>query len=275
VTPTARVLVIIPTYDEAVTLPVTLARLRSAVPDVDALVVDDASPDGTGEIADGLARTDDAVHVLHRTGKQGLGSAYVAGFRWALDRGYAVVVEMDADGSHQPEELPRLLAALDAPVPGEVAGGAPDLVIGSRWVPGGRVENWPRHRELLSRGGNTYTRLAIGLPLRDATAGFRAYRADVLRRIPLGEVASQGYCFQVDMDVRVHEAGGRIVEVPIRFVERTEGQSKMSRDIIAEALVRVTYWGVRRRVRQVRGRLGELVGRGAGTTTAAARRRRP
>lgn len=274
-TPAARVLVIIPTYDEAVTLPVTLARLRSAVPDADALVVDDASPDGTGAIADGLARTDDAVHVLHRTGKQGLGSAYVAGFRWALDRGYAVVVEMDADGSHQPEELPRLLEALDSPVPGEAPEETPDLVIGSRWVPGGRVENWPRHRELLSRGGNTYTRLAIGLPLRDATAGFRAYRADVLRRIPLGEVASQGYCFQVDMDVRVHEAGGRIVEVPIRFVERTEGHSKMSRDIIAEALVRVTYWGVRRRVRQVRGRLGELVGRGAGTTTAAARRRRP
>ena len=274
-TPTARVLVIIPTYDEAVTLPVTLRRLRCAVPDADALVVDDASPDGTGAIADGLARTDDAVHVLHRTGKQGLGSAYVAGFRWALDRGYDVVVEMDADGSHQPEELPRLLAALEAPVRGEVPGVAPDLVIGSRWVPGGRVENWPRHRELLSRGGNTYTRLAIGLPLRDATAGFRAYRADVLRRIPLGEVASQGYCFQVDMDVRVHEAGGRIVEVPIRFVERTEGHSKMSRDIIAEALVRVTYWGLRRRVRQVRGRLGELLGGGAGTTTAAARRRRP
>lgn len=274
-TPTGRVLVIIPTYDEAATLPVTLRRLRSAVPDADALVVDDASPDGTGAIADGLARTDDAVHVIHRTGKQGLGSAYVAGFRWALDRGYDVVVEMDADGSHQPEELPRLLTELDAPVGGHIPAGTPDLVIGSRWVPGGRVENWPRHRELLSRGGNTYTRLAIGLPLRDATAGFRAYRADVLRRIPLADVASQGYCFQVDMDVRVHEAGGRIVEVPIRFVERTEGQSKMSRDIIAEALVRVTYWGLRRRVRQVRGRLGELLGRGAGTTTAAARRRRP
>lgn len=272
---TARggVLVIIPTYDEAATLPVTLGRLRSAVPYADALVVDDASPDGTGAIADALARDDDAVHVLHRTGKQGLGSAYVAGFRWALERGYPVVVEMDADGSHQPEELPRLLAALDVPVGSRP--GVPDLVIGSRWVPGGRVENWPRHRELLSRGGNTYTRLAIGLPLRDATAGFRAYRADVLRRIPLSEVASQGYCFQVDMSVRVHEAGGLIVEAPIRFVERTEGRSKMSREIIAEALVRVTYWGLRRRVRQVLSQARELRPRAAGTTTAAARRRRP
>lgn len=257
-----RTLVVIPTFDEAMTLPVTLARLRRAVPDADVLVVDDASPDGTGEIADRLAAQDAAVHVLHRTGKQGLGSAYVAGFRWALAAGYDVVVEMDADGSHQPEQLSALLEALDAG-----RGEGVELVIGSRWVPGGRVENWPRHRELLSRGGNTYTRLATGLPLRDATAGFRAYRATVLRRIPLDEVASQGYCFQVDMAVRAVGAGSRVREVPIRFVERTQGRSKMSRQIVAEALVRVTLWGLARRGRQLRAAVR--------TTTAAARRRRP
>ncbi|HWS57588.1 MAG TPA: polyprenol monophosphomannose synthase, partial [Actinotalea sp.] len=234
---TGRVLVVIPTYDEARTVPVTVGRLRAAVPRADVLVVDDASPDGTGRIAERLAASDASIHVLHRTGKQGLGSAYVAGFGWALARGYDVVVEMDADGSHQPEELPRLLGALDDGPPA-------DLVIGSRWVPGGRVENWPRHREVLSRGGNTYTRLATGLPLRDATAGFRAYRATMLRSLDLGAVASQGYCFQVDMALRVHDAGGVVREVPIRFVERTQGRSKMSRQIVVEALLRVTAWGL-------------------------------
>lgn len=255
-----RTVVVIPTYDEADTLPVTLGRLRSAVPDADVLVVDDGSPDGTGDVADALARGDGAVHVLHRTGKLGLGSAYLAGFRWALDRGYGVVVEMDADGSHQPEELPRLLAALESD------DGA-DLVLGSRWVPGGRVANWPRYRELLSRGGNTYTRLATGLPLRDATAGFRAYRATALEGLDLGAVASQGYCFQVDMALRVHDAGGAVREVPVLFVERTQGRSKMSRQIVAEALVRVTVWGATRRTTQA--------AHWVRTTTAAARGRRP
>ena len=260
---TRQTLVVIPTYDEAVTLPATLGRLRRAVPDADVLVVDDASPDGTGALADRLSEGDSAVHVLHRTGKQGLGSAYVAGFRWALEAGYDVVVEMDADGSHQPEQLPLLLDELEA---GRAEG--VELVIGSRWVPGGQVENWARHREVLSRGGNTYTRLATGLPLRDATAGFRAYRSSALRRIPLGEVASQGYCFQVDMAVRVVRAGGAVREVPIRFVERTEGRSKMSRQIVVEALVRVTAWGLTYRGRQVRDAFGRA-------KTAAARRRRP
>lgn len=248
----ASTVVIIPTYDEATTLPTTLARLRASVPGVDVLVVDDDSPDGTGAVADALARDDAAVHVLHRRGPRGLGLAYVAGFGWALDRGYDVVVEMDADGSHQPEELPRLLDALTGDV---------DLVLGSRWVPGGRVENWPRRRMALSRAGNAYTRVATGLPLRDATAGFRAFRASTLRRLPLAEVASQGYCFQIDMDLRVHDAGGVVREVPIRFVERSEGRSKMSRDIIAEALVRVTLWGAARRAAQL--------------ATAARTRRRP
>ena len=157
---------------------------------------------------------------------------------------------MDADGSHQPAELPSLLAALTT-----VDGRPVDAVIGSRWVPGGRVENWPRHRELLSRAGNLYTRLLLGLPLKDATAGFRAYRSAMLRRLPLDEVASQGYCFQVDMSLRVHEAGGVLREVPVRFVERTEGRSKMSRQIVVEALVMVTVWGVARRARRLRGML--------------------
>lgn len=232
------ILVCVPTYDERDTLPGTVARLRAAVPEADVLVLDDASPDGTGEVADRLAAQDAQVHVVHRPGKAGLGAAYVAGFRWGLDRGYAVLVEMDADGSHQPEELPRLLAALR---------GA-DVVLGSRWVPGGQVRNWPRSRLLLSRGGNAYARLALGIPLTDSTGGFRAYRAEVLRTLPLGEVASQGYCFQVDLAWQAMRAGFRVVEVPITFVERSVGYSKMSRAIVLEALWRVTRWGLTARL---------------------------
>lgn len=256
---TGRVLVVVPTYNEAQSLPGTLARLRAAVPTADVLVVDDASPDGTGRLADEIAAGDPAVHVLHRAGKQGLGRAYVAGFGWGLERGYDVLVEMDADGSHQPEDLPRLLAALDDD-------GA-DLVIGSRWVPGGRVENWPWHRLVLSRGANTYTRLAMGLPVRDATAGYRAYRARVLARVRLDEVQSQGYCFQVDMTWRALRAGAVVREVPITFVERAAGRSKMSNRIVVEALVRVTGWGVARRAGQAAGALR--------TATAAVSGRRP
>ncbi|GEN78902.1 polyprenol monophosphomannose synthase [Actinotalea fermentans] len=251
-----RVIVVVPTYDEAETLPGTLARLRAAVPEADVLVVDDGSPDGTGELAERAATVDPAVHVLHRSGKQGLGKAYVAGFAWALERGYDVVVEMDADGSHQPEELPQLLAVMAG-----VDGAQPraDLVIGSRWVPGGSVVNWPWQREVLSRGANTFTRIAMGLPVHDATAGFRAYRAPVLASLRLDEVESQGYCFQVDMAWRVHLAGGVIREVPIEFVERAQGRSKMSNRIVAEALVRVTAWGVARRASQVRSGLRRVV----------------
>ncbi|WP_454044563.1 glycosyltransferase [Cellulosimicrobium sp. Marseille-Q8652] len=241
------------------TLPGTLARLRAAVPGADVLVVDDASPDGTGDLADALAADDAAVHVLHRAGKDGLGAAYVAGFGWALERGYDVVVEMDADGSHRPEELPRLLGALvDAPgrAPGAPAARPADLVIGSRWVPGGEVVNWPWHRELLSRGGNAYVRVALGLRLGDATAGYRAYRARALRAMDLSAVESHGYCFQVDMAWRVARAGGRVVEVPITFVERTAGRSKMSRSIVVEALWKVTVWGARRRAEQLASLLG-------------------
>ncbi len=239
----ARPLVIIPTYDERENLARIVARLRAAVPDCDVLVVDDASPDGTGALADDLARADAAVAVLHRDAKRGLGGAYVAGFRWALARGYAVVVEMDADGSHQPEQLPRLLQA--------VAAGA-DLALGSRWVPGGSVVNWPARRRLLSRGGNTYVRIALGLPVRDATGGFRAFRADTLRGLPFKDVASHGYCFQVDMLWRAVLAGATVTEVPITFVEREFGTSKMSGSIVREALWRVTLWGGSHRAAQAR-----------------------
>lgn len=229
-----RVLVCVPTYDERENVAVAVAGVLAAVPEAHVLVVDDASPDGTGEIADALAAADPRVQVLHRPGKGGLGAAYVAAFGWGLERGYDVLVEMDADGSHDPAQLPLLLAGLD---------GA-DLVLGSRWVPGGRVVDWPRSREVLSRGGNAYVRLVLGLPLRDATGGYRAYRRQVLEALPLEDVQSQGYCFQVDLALRAHRAGFRVVEVPITFVERVRGQSKMSGSIVREALWRVTVWGV-------------------------------
>ncbi|WP_456844079.1 polyprenol monophosphomannose synthase [Cellulomonas sp. P5_C6] len=244
-----RVLVVVPTYDERENLPGALERLRTHVPDADVLVVDDGSPDGTGELAERIAERETAqdgsrrIHVLHRAGKLGLGTAYVTGFGWALERGYDVVVEMDADGSHRAQDLPRLLDAItDA-----------DLVLGSRWVPGGTVLNWPMSRHMLSRGANTYTRLILGIPLRDATGGFRAYRAGLLGELGLGDVASQGYCFQVDMAWRAVRSGARVVEVPITFVERELGHSKMSRGIVIEALVSVTRWGIAERSRRVAG----------------------
>lgn len=235
-----RVLVCIPTYNERENLELIAARLRTAVPGADLLVIDDGSPDGTGALADHLAAADTQIHVLHRSSKEGLGAAYVAGFRWALAAGYDVVVEMDADGSHQPEQLPRLLAALEPAPNGRDA----DVVLGSRYVKGGEVVNWPKSRLLLSRGGNAYTRLMLGLPLRDATGGYRAYRADVLNTLPFDEVASQGYCFQVDLVWQSWLRGFNVVEVPITFIERERGESKMSRAIVVEALWRVTVWGL-------------------------------
>jgi dolichol-phosphate mannosyltransferase len=248
------VLVCIPTYDEAANVERIVRRVRSAVPAAHVLVVDDNSPDGTGQIADTLAAGDDQVHVLHRAGKEGLGAAYLDAFRWALDRGYDIVVEMDADGSHRPEELPSLLAALD--------GGA-DLALGSRWVDGGQVVNWPRSREVLSRGGNTYARLALGIPLRDATGGYRAFRAATLKGLDLSDVESQGYCFQVDLARRAIDLGFTVVEVPITFVEREAGVSKMSRSIVGEALWRVTIWGAQTRWEQLRSK-GRALRTGAG-----------
>jgi dolichol-phosphate mannosyltransferase len=237
-----HVLVVIPTYNERDNLATIIQRLHAVLPGVRVLVVDDGSPDGTGELADSIAAADDRVHVLHRTEKAGLGAAYIAGFRWGLERDYGVLVEMDADGSHAPEDLPRLLDAVtDA-----------DLVIGSRYVPGGRVVNWPRRREVLSRGGNIYSKLALGVRINDITAGFRAYRRSVLEKLELDGVASHGYCFQVDLTWRTVQAGFTIVEVPITFTEREIGTSKMSGSIVREALLRVTQWGVRHRVEQAR-----------------------
>jgi dolichol-phosphate mannosyltransferase len=237
-----RILVIVPTYNEADNIEPIVARVRGSVPEAHILVADDNSPDGTGDLADKLAAADEHVHVLHRKGKEGLGAAYLAGFGWGLSEGYSVLVEMDADGSHQPEQLPRLLDALRSA----------DLVLGSRYVKGGAVRNWPRSREVLSRGGNLYTRMAIGVPLRDATGGYRAFRRETLEGIGLDDVASAGYCFQVDLAWRALRNGFRVVEVPITFVERERGQSKMSRAIVAEAMLKVGRWGLSYRASQVR-----------------------
>ena len=232
-------LVIIPTYNEAENIAWIVGEVLRHRPEVNILIADDNSPDGTGEIADKLATGDARVHVMHREGKQGLGSAYRAGFVWGIERGYDVLCEMDADGSHRPEDLQRLLDASDA--------GA-DLVLGSRWVPGGGVVNWPWYRRFISRGGTFYAQVMLGIPIKDATGGYRAFRRETLERLPLGEVASQGYCFQIDMARRVLEQGMTIIEVPITFVERVRGESKMSGHIVREALWRVTVWGLQRLV---------------------------
>jgi dolichol-phosphate mannosyltransferase len=242
-TATGRVLVIVPTYNELENVPRIVGRVRAAVPSAHVLVADDNSPDGTGALADELAAADDHVHVLHRPGKEGLGAAYLHGFSWGIEQGFDVLVEMDADGSHPPEQLPDLLERIDA--------GA-DLVLGSRWVHGGRVVNWPRSREVLSRGGNAYARIALGIDLRDATGGYRAFRRTTLEKLDLGQVASQGYCFQVDLARRAVQRGLRVDEVPITFVEREFGVSKMSRSIVGEAFVRVGLWGLQDRAEQVR-----------------------
>jgi dolichol-phosphate mannosyltransferase len=237
-----RVVMVVPTYNEADNLEWIVARLRTSQPNVEVLVVDDGSPDGTGSVADGLAAADAGVHVLHRAQKAGLGAAYLAGFAWALDAGYDVIGEMDADGSHQPEQLHRLLAALaDA-----------DLAIGSRWVPGGSVVNWPLRRELLSRGGNLYVRTLLGIDVRDATAGFRLFRRSALEKIDLSSVRSTGYVFQTDLVTRCLRAGLAVQEVPIEFVERVRGDSKMSGAVATESLRRITSWGLRERRDQLR-----------------------
>ena len=229
-----RTLVIVPTYNEISNLASILQRIRTAVPGADLLVVDDASPDGTGALADRLAAADPAIGVLHREGKDGLGRAYLAGFAHALAHGYTFVVEIDADGSHDPAELPRML---------ELARTA-DLVLGSRWVRGGAVRNWPWLRQAISRTANAYSRLVLRSRIRDITAGFRVFRAEALRSLELDAVSSQGYCFQIELAWRLERAGGIIVEHPITFVERENGRSKMHLGIVAEALLRVTVWGM-------------------------------
>lgn len=239
-----RVLTVIPTYNEKENLPLVVERLRAAVPDCHVLVVDDNSPDGTGQLADQMAAQDSQIHVLHRTVKDGLGGAYLAGFAWGLEAGYEVLVEMDADGSHQPEQLPLLLEAIER--------GA-DLAIGSRYVPGGKTKNWPAHRQLLSRGANLYTRLILGTGVKDITAGYRAYRREALKRLNLEGIDSKGYVFQVDLAWRSEQAGLKIVEVPITFVEREIGSSKMDGGIIVDSMTKVTRWGLAARFAKVKG----------------------
>jgi dolichol-phosphate mannosyltransferase len=229
-------IVIIPTYNEAGNLAAILAGLRRAGAELHVLVVDDGSPDGTGDVADHFSLVDHRVHVLHRAGKQGLGAAYRAGFAWAADHGYEQIVQMDADGSHDPADVPRLLSALaDA-----------DVVVGSRWVPGGEAVGWPAHRLLLSRGGSAYARRMLALGQRDVTSGFRAFRRSALGRIDPATVGSTGYCFQIEVLRRASGAGLAVAEIPIVFTDRRLGASKMSTAIVAEAMLRVTVWGLQR-----------------------------
>lgn len=247
------VLVIIPTYNELGNLETIVARTFAAVPTAHILVVDDGSPDGTGELADTLAGADARLSVLHRAGKSGLGAAYLAGFAVAFGQHPDVIVQMDADGSHPPESLPAMLAELHRSGAG--------LIIGSRWTPGGSVVDWPRSRELLSRTANGYARVALGIRVADSTAGFRAYRASALATLDLARVNSEGYCFQIDLTLRVLEAGFTVGEVPIVFRDRTKGESKMSSDIVVEAMTRVTGWGLGRRASQLRGQAQRLLKR--------------
>jgi dolichol-phosphate mannosyltransferase len=231
----ARILVVVPTYEERGSLPLVLAEVRSHVPEATVLVVDDASPDGTGDAAEEFARQDGRVHVIHRPEKSGLGSAYRDGFAWGLRRGFDLFVEMDADLSHDPAQLPSLLRAARSA----------DLVIGSRYTRGGSTVNWPVHRRALSRGGNRYVQLVTGTPVTDATSGYRAFRREVLEALDITSLDSEGYSFQVETALRAWRAGFRVREVPIRFVERDSGASKISRAIVLEAIWRVLIWGMR------------------------------
>lgn len=232
-----RALVVVPTYNERQNINEVVDRLFASTDDIDLLVVDDSSPDGTGQLVEELAREQPRIHLMTREAKSGLGTAYIAGFRWALERDYDAVVAMDADLSHDPGHVPVLLDALqDA-----------DLVIGSRYVPGGGVTNWGRTRRLLSRLGNSYARLWLRFDVHDATSGFRAYRTSVLRTMELDSFRAEGYAFQIETAWRVHLDGGRIKEVPISFVERQRGRSKLSRRIVIEALLRVPRWALKRR----------------------------
>ncbi len=234
-----RPLVVIPTYQEAENIAVVLRRVRAAVPAATVLVVDDGSPDGTADLAEATGVEVGQVIVLRRPRKDGLGSAYRAGFERGLEMGHDVLVEMDADLSHDPGDLPRLLRA--------VAEGA-TLAIGSRYVPGGGTPHWAFHRRLLSRWGNRYAGLVLGLGVRDATAGFRAYRAEILEAIDYKTTRADGYAFQVEMAYRVRKVGGSITEVPISFSDRVRGTSKMSTRIVVEAMLLVTWWALRDRL---------------------------
>jgi dolichol-phosphate mannosyltransferase len=228
-----RAVVCLPTYDERENLEAILSAILAAAPEVDVLVIDDNSPDGTGQLADACAAREPRVKVLHRAGKQGLGKAYLAGFAWALERGYGLVLEMDADFSHDPKYLPVMLAnAKDA-----------DLVLGSRYVPGGGTVNWGLGRKILSRGGSLYARTILGVRVRDLTGGFKCFRREVLEAIDLGSVACSGYAFQIELTYRALRRGFTVAEVPIVFADRQVGNSKMSKRIVLEAIKKV--WAIR------------------------------
>ena len=231
------VLVVLPTYNESENIDHVLRRIRAALPEGTVLVVDDGSPDGTADQAEILGKELGNIEVMRRAGKSGLGSAYRAGFRWGLDHGFDACIEMDADLSHEPEALPSLVAPLEDGV---------ELVIGSRYIPGGIIPNWAWHRRLLSRGGNLYASSLLGLGVSDATAGFRCYAAPLLQRLDLDGVRAEGYGFQIEMTYESRKVGASILEVPIRFVDRVEGESKMSTFIVVEALGLVTLWGIQR-----------------------------
>jgi dolichol-phosphate mannosyltransferase len=236
-------LIVLPTFQEAANVVTVLERIRAVEPDAKVLVVDDGSPDGTADLAEAAGRELGGIEVLRRTAKAGLGSAYREGFRWGLDRNFQILIEMDADLSHDPASLPALVQA--------AADGA-DLALGSRYVPGGGIPRWTLHRRLLSRWGNRYAAWVLGLDVTDATSGFRAYRADILRDVGLESVRADGYGFQIEMVHRVVSSGGKVVEVPIQFEDRTRGTSKMSARIIVEALALVTWWGAKERVKRRR-----------------------
>jgi dolichol-phosphate mannosyltransferase len=238
-----RVLVVLPTYNEALNIERILCSVRAALPDAGVLVVDDGSPDGTADLADRVASEIGGIDVLRRSAKSGLGSAYRAGFRWGLERGFEALVEMDSDFSHSPSALPDLVAPLNRGI---------DLSVGSRYVPGGEIPNWSLARRLISRGGNIYADILLGLGVKDSTSGFRAYRAEILRKIDLKAVRAEGYGFQIEMVRQVLEHGGRVTEVPICFVDRVDGLSKMSTSIVAEAFVLVTWWAAQRAAQAVR-----------------------
>ncbi len=230
----AQSLIVVPTYNERDNVRDIAQRFLAALPGVELLFVDDNSPDGTGQLLDELAATEPRIHVMHRAGKLGLGTAYVEGFGWGLARGYEYLFEMDADGSHDPKYLPQMYALLED--------GA-DLVVGSRYVPGGGTENWGLGRKLISQGGGLYARTVLGVDVRDLTAGFVGWRRAALEAINLATITSNGYSFQIEMKYRALQKGLRIVETPIIFVDRRVGQSKMSRKIFLEALTKV--WGLR------------------------------
>ncbi len=240
-----RTLVVVPTFNERDNISQVIASLLESTTEADVLVVDDSSPDGTQEVVAELVASNERVHLLVRPHKMGLGSAYIAGFGWGADRGYEILCEMDADQSHDPAQIPRLIAGLEDA----------DLVIGSRYVPGGRVANWGLTRRLLSRYANVYVRIWLRLRVKDATSGFRAFRAEALQSLDISTVRSEGYAFQIEMTRRLVRSGRRVIEVPISFVERAGGDSKLNPRIIFEALINVTAWGFQDAMRLIRGRL--------------------